>query len=52
MSEWERPSVKALNYAHSLAEDLRIEDNYNWNELTKEEISDLIDELKDRLGYK
>jgi len=52
MKDWEKPSVKQLNYAHSLAEDLRIEDRYNWNEMTKDEISELIDELKDRLGYK
>lgn len=48
----DRPSVKALNYAHSLAEELRIEDNYNWNELDAEEVSELIDQFKDRLGYK
>ena len=34
------------------AEKLSIESNYNWQEMTREEVSDLIDELKDRLGYK
>ena len=48
----DKPSVAQLNYAHSLAEELFIEDNYNWQAMTKEEVSDLIDELKDRLGYK
>lgn len=52
MKDWEKPNVKQINYAHSLAEDLMIEDRYNWNEMTKDEISELIDELKDRLGYK
>ena len=52
MQDWEKPTVKQLNYAHSLAEELGIEDNYNWQEMTREELSDLIDELKDRLGYK
>jgi len=52
MKDWDRPSVKQINYAHSLAEDLSIEDRYNWNEMTKQELSELIDELKDRLGYK
>jgi hypothetical protein len=52
MRDWEKPTVKQLNYAHSLAEELGIEDNYNWQEMTREEISDLIDELKDRLGLK
>ena len=52
MKDWEKPSVKQINYAHSLAEELRIEDNYDWNVLTREEISELIDEMKDRLGYK
>jgi hypothetical protein len=52
MKDWEKPSVKQINYAHSLAEELRIEDNYNWNELTKQELSELIDGFKDRLGYK
>jgi hypothetical protein len=50
MKEWEKPTVKQLNYAHSLAEKLGIEDRYNWLAMTKEEISELIDELKDRLG--
>lgn len=49
---WKKPTVKQVNYAHSLAEELRIEDNYDWNVLTREEISELIDEMKDRLGYK
>ncbi len=52
MKEWEKPNVSQLNYAHNLAEQLRIEDNYNWNGLTKKELSELIDEFKDRLGYK
>ena len=52
MEKWERPSVSQLNYAHDLAERLRIEDRYNWTEMTKEEVSELIDELKDRLGEK
>jgi len=52
MKDWEKPSVKQINYAHSLAEELRIEDRYSWNEMTKQELSELIDELKDRLGYK
>ena len=52
MKEWEKPTVKQLNYAHSLAEELGIEDRYNWLAMTKEEISELIDELKDRLDYK
>lgn len=47
-----RPTVKMLNYAHGLAEDLRIEDNYNWQGMTWDECSELINELKDRLGYK
>ena len=51
MEQWEKPTVKQLNYAHNLAEELRIEDNYNWNAMTKDEISELINELKDRLGY-
>jgi hypothetical protein len=52
MKEWEKPTVKQLNYAHSLAEELGIEDRYNWLAMSKDEISELIDELKDRLGYK
>lgn len=48
----EKPTVKQLNYAHSLAEELHIEDKYNWLDMSKEEISELIDELKERLGYK
>jgi len=52
MKTWEKPSVKMLNYAHNLAEELNIEDRYNWTEMTKEEVGELIDELKDRLGYK
>ncbi len=52
MRDWEKPTVRQLNYAHSLAEKLGIESNYNWQEMTREEVSDLIDELKDRLGYK
>ena len=52
MREWEKPTVKMLNYAHNLAEELRIEDNYNWQEMTENEIHELIDEFKDRLGYK
>jgi len=52
MQDWQKPTVKQLNYAHNLAEELRIEDNYNWQEMTKQELSELIDELKDRLGYK
>ena len=48
----ERPTVKQLNYARDLAEQLHIEDNYNWLEMSREEVSDLIDELKDRLGLK
>lgn len=52
MRDWEKPTVNQLNYAHSLAEELNIEDNYNWQEMTREEVSNFIDELKDRLGYK
>lgn len=52
MKEWEKPTVKQLNYAHSLAEELGIEDRYNWLAMSKDELSELIDELKDRLGYK
>jgi hypothetical protein len=52
MMDWEKPTVNQLNYAHSLAEELGIEDRFNWIAMTKEEVSDLIDELKDRLGYK
>ena len=52
MNETEKPTVNQLNYAHNLAEELDIEDRYNWLEMTKEEVSELIDELKDRLGYK
>jgi hypothetical protein len=51
MENWERPTVKQINYAHNLAEELRIEDNYNWQEMTRDEILELIDTLKDRLGY-
>lgn len=52
MKEWEKPTVKQLNYAYSLAQELFVEDHYNWNEMTRDEISELIDELKDRLEYK
>lgn len=52
MQDWEKPTVKMLNYAHSLAEELHIEDRYNWQAMTRDEVSNLIDELKDRLGYK
>lgn len=52
MNNWEKPSVKMLNYAHSLAEELGIESRYNWIEMTRDEVAELIDELKDRLGYK
>ncbi len=52
MANQDKPSAAQINYAHSLAEELFIEDNYNWIEMTKEEVSDLIDEFKDRLGYK
>lgn len=52
MLNWQKPSVSQLNYAHNLAEELGVVDNYNWMAMTKDEISDLIDELKDRLGYK
>ena len=46
----DKPTVKQINYAHGLAEELGIEDKYNWPDMTKPEISELIDELKDRLG--
>lgn len=47
-----KPTVKMLNYAHNLAEELRIEDNYNWQAMDFDEVAELIEELKDRLGYK
>jgi hypothetical protein len=52
VNESEKPTVKQLNYAHNLAEELGIEDRYNWQAMTRDEVSELIDELKDRLGYK
>jgi hypothetical protein len=55
MPSWrdEQPSVKQLNYAHELAEQLGLEDNYPWvaSFWTKGEISDLINEFKRKLGY-
>ncbi|MHB8171241.1 MAG: hypothetical protein ACYDG6_06830 [Thermincolia bacterium] len=49
----EHPSVKQLNYAKSLAEEIGIENRYVWLQTnwTKGELSDLINELKERLGY-
>ena len=49
---WEKPSYKQINFAKDLAEQLGEEDNYNWIEMTRDEISELIDTLKDRLGMK
>ena len=34
----DKPSVNQLNYAHNLAEQLNIEDRYNWLEMTREEV--------------
>jgi len=45
----DKPTAKQINYARILAERLGIEDNYDWLAMpstwTKEEVSDLIDEL-------
>ncbi len=44
-----KPTAKQINFARILAEQLGIEDNYDWLAMpstwTKEEVSDLIDEL-------
>lgn len=52
MTQHQKPTVKQLNYAHSLAEELGIEDHYKWTEMTREEASRLIDRLKGWVGYK
>ena len=45
----DKPTVKQINYARILAEELGIEDNYDWPAMTstwtREEVSDLIKEL-------
>lgn len=55
MANWkeEQPTIKQLNYAHELAEQLGVEHRYVWelNYWTKGELSTLIDGLKKRLGY-
>jgi hypothetical protein len=44
-----KPTVKQINYSRILAEELGIEDNYDWPAMTstwtREEVSDLIKEL-------
>ena len=44
-----KPTVKQINFARILAEELGIEDNYDWPAMpstwTREEVSELIDEL-------
>ncbi len=49
----EKPTVKQINYAHSLAEELGVESRYQWEQRywTRGELSDLIDEFRERLGY-
>lgn len=48
----DRPTAKMLNYVHNLAERLHIEDRYAWDTMSYDECSELIEELKDRLGVK
>jgi hypothetical protein len=44
-----KPTVKQINYARILAEELGIEDNYDWPAMastwTREEVTELIQEL-------
>jgi hypothetical protein len=44
-----KPTAKQINYARILAEELGIEDNYDWPAMastwTREEVSELIEEL-------
>lgn len=49
----EKPSVKQLNYAHDLAEQLGVEHRYQWelDYWTKAELSALITGFRKRLGY-
>lgn len=49
----EQPTVKQLNYAHELAEQLGVEGRYVWvvTNWTRGELSDLINKLKQQLGY-
>lgn len=49
----ERPTVKQLNYAKDLAEQLGIDHRYVWlqTEWTRGELSMFIDECKRKLGY-
>lgn len=47
-----KPTVKQINFARILAEQLGIEDNYDWLAMpstwTREEVSELIEELLQR----
>jgi hypothetical protein len=47
-----KPTVKQINFARILAEQLGIEDNYDWPAMpstwTREEVSELIEELLQR----
>jgi hypothetical protein len=44
-----KPTVKQINYSRILAEELGIEDNYDWPAMastwTREEVTELIQEL-------
>jgi len=48
----EKPTVKQINYAHDLAEQLGVEDRYVWlaDHFTRGELSELIGKLKKQLG--
>jgi hypothetical protein len=50
----EQCTVKQLNYAKTLAQELGIEDQYEWiaSKYTKRDMSRLIDKLNKRLGKK
>lgn len=45
----DEPTGSQLSYAKSLAEQLGLSEDYDWDNITKGEISDLIGELKSML---